>query len=137
MARSTLATYCGLAQVDSSYANFRTSGEAWSYSPGMALTNGPDECECEAPIRIEPSGMPVRSRIARRAATTMSRRTPRPSTPTIATLDRPSSKTEARTLHGSWIDLWYDLPYPPGASMPTSGVMSRSANPALKSARGC
>ena len=76
----------------------------------MTPTSGPDECECDAPIRIASAGMPVFSSMALRTLRTVSRRMPRASMPTIATFDRPSSKTDARTLHGSWSDRWYDLP---------------------------
>ncbi len=61
---STCATYFGSALVDSSYASFLTSGDAWSNSPGRVHDSGPDECECDAPIRIESAGIPVFSSIA-------------------------------------------------------------------------
>ena len=68
----------------------------------------------------------------RKARSSGMMRIPRASIPTIATCVFPSSNTAARTLHGSCSDRWYDFPYPPGASIPISGVISRSANPALK-----
>jgi len=46
-------------------ARRRTSGEAWSNSPGK-IQPVADECECDAPIRIDPAGIPVFSSSALR-----------------------------------------------------------------------
>lgn len=96
---------------------------------------GPAEWECEAPMRIACAGMPHFAPISFRAASTVGRRMISASIPTSATRRSPSSNTTARTLHGSWRMRCNTFEYPPGCSMPISGVMSRSAKPALND--GC
>jgi len=61
---------------------------------------------CDAPKSIASGAMPVFAAIALRTLRTVLRSTAIASSPTSAARAAPSSKTAARTLHGSWTTLW-------------------------------
>ena len=90
------------------------------------MPTGPEECECEAPIKTASPEIPDLRSMTARTFNTSSRGIINVSVPTSAALLLPSLNTAARTLHASWKCWWNTLPYPPGRSIPISGVMSVS-----------